>query len=513
MAGLAPYSDIYFCVVPWDADYKGVCDGASPNWIASTAVKVVGAETYVRRDQPLRVNVEIAEVIQANYVMYRNKNHENKWMYAFITDMRYVNEGLTEISIQTDIYQTFRAQLSILPCFTVREHVDDDAVGANLVPEALEPGEPINSDLNVVGLSVTRLVIATTSDWSGSVWVDATGGVYNGAYAGVSFHAFAYDDVTGIISFVAQYVDNNKADAIVAMFLIPSIIVGGATGKLSNTYAFISTTHTAPARPTKLDGYTPKNNKLLTHPYTYLYANNNNGGAAIFRYEQFTATPQFLVTGNIGTGPTVKLFLMNKRTGDSLTTDIDRIRQYGEEAITLSGYPMVIWNTDAWRQYISGQGAQVFGTVAGSALSLGVGIATMNPIAVAGGAIGVASQIGAIAEHASLPPQAHGSATAGSANLAAGMQDIVFTSRTCRAEYAKIIDEYFSTYGYKVARVKVPNTKGRRYWNYVQTIDASVKGGMPASDRKTLAAMFDRGVTIWHDPVKYGDYTQLNEVV
>jgi hypothetical protein len=41
-------------------------------------------------------------------------------------------------------------------------------------------------------------------------------------------------------------------------------------------------------KPTNLDGYTPKNNKLFTYPYCYLIYSNNNGSNNILHYEKFS---------------------------------------------------------------------------------------------------------------------------------------------------------------------------------------------------------------------------------
>ena len=46
------------------------------------------------------------------------------------------------------------------------------------------------------------------------------------------------------------------------------------------------------ARSNSLDGYTPRNKKLLTYPYIYLGFNPQNGTKKIYRYEDFlNSTP------------------------------------------------------------------------------------------------------------------------------------------------------------------------------------------------------------------------------
>ena len=43
-------------------------------------------------------------------------------------------------------------------------------------------------------------------------------------------------------------------------------------------------------KPSTLDGYTPKNKKLLTFPYCFLLVSNNNGNSNVYHYEKFTSS-------------------------------------------------------------------------------------------------------------------------------------------------------------------------------------------------------------------------------
>lgn len=64
------------------------------------------------------------ELIKYNYCMYQNKNYSNKWFYAFITGMRYVNDNTTFINIQTDVWQTWQFDLVFKRSFVEREMID-----------------------------------------------------------------------------------------------------------------------------------------------------------------------------------------------------------------------------------------------------------------------------------------------------------------------------------------------------------------------------------------------------
>lgn len=60
--------------------------------------------------------------------MYQNENYSDKWFYAFIDGMKYINDSMTEISISTDVWQTWQFDLEFMESFVEREmiNVSDD---------------------------------------------------------------------------------------------------------------------------------------------------------------------------------------------------------------------------------------------------------------------------------------------------------------------------------------------------------------------------------------------------
>lgn len=79
--------------------------------------------SYQRKDNVIRFNRHIDNIITYDYCMYKNENYSNKWFYAFITGMRYINDNLTEISIATDVFQTWQFDLIYKQSFIEREIV------------------------------------------------------------------------------------------------------------------------------------------------------------------------------------------------------------------------------------------------------------------------------------------------------------------------------------------------------------------------------------------------------
>ena len=82
-----------------------------------------------------------------------------------------------------------------------------------------------------------------------------------------------------------------------------------------------------------------------------------------------------------------------------------------------------------------------------------------------------------------------------------------------KQEYAKIIDDFFSMYGYQVNSLKLPNITGRTNWNYVKTLECNIVGSLPESGVEELKEIFNNGVTIWHNPATFLDYSQSNGIV
>lgn len=63
------------------------------------------------------------DLIGYNYVMYQNTHYSNKWFYAFILKMEYVNDNMTRIVITTDPFQTWQFDITFMQSFVEREMI------------------------------------------------------------------------------------------------------------------------------------------------------------------------------------------------------------------------------------------------------------------------------------------------------------------------------------------------------------------------------------------------------
>ena len=92
-------------------------------------------------------------------------------------------------------------------------------------------------------------------------------------------------------------------------------------------------------------------------------------------------------------------------------------------------------------------------------------------------------------------------------------QDI-FTRYSIKRQFAERIDMYFDMYGYQTNKVKLPNITGRPNWNYVKTMGLNIlqksTSNVPQEDLQEFKAIFNNGVTLWHNPATFLDYSQNN---
>lgn len=84
-----------------------------------------------------------------------------------------------------------------------------------------------------------------------------------------------------------------------------------------------------------------------------------------------------------------------------------------------------------------------------------------------------------------------------------------------RDEELKIIDDYFSRFGYKVNTLKIPEFSSRTYWNYLKIVEGENigYGEIPSKSMETINKICRSGVTIWHNHTNIGNYNLNNSIV
>ena len=71
----------------------------------------------------------------------------------------------------------------------------------------------------------------------------------------------------------------------------------------------------------------------------------------------------------------------------------------------------------------------------------------------------------------------------------------------------------FRYYGYIVNRVEVPNIKTRYYYNYICTLNTTIKGSLSADIKQAIATIFEKGITFFHadhcNTTEYNNYENI----
>ena len=204
-----------------------------------------------------------------------------------------------------------------------------------------------------------------------------------------------------------------------------------------------------------------------------------------------------------------------------------------DEAIAYGKFPTCAWSGDAFTNWLTQNSVNIAisagltaGGIAASILTAGgaaaaagtaVNIGTSTSLA-ASGTMSVANNVGGLIgqfHQASLLPNISGGQATGDIIWSASRSTITIKQMRAKNEFIRIIDEYFTRYGYKTNRVKTPNITGRTYWNYIEIDGHDVlgHGNIPANYMQIINAIARKGVTIWHNHANIGNYSLNNTIV
>lgn len=573
MAYIEPNTTVQFLNIPWDADYENTMYFESltqqNEYMANRIIKVIDNNSYQRKNKGvLRVGWTadlqipptsvIHDLYNANYMRFKNTNFENKWFYAFVRQIEYVNNNTVDVYYEIDVLQTWHFNYQLLECFIERNHTLTDLVGENTVPENLEHGEYYTQPCNASNYTTNgmfdytpAICVITTFNDEGEY---SPGSRVNGAanrgdmYSGLQYRFFnLYTELDDLNEFLEGISGNANvitesgvkipkflSDGVVAVFMLPyefAASYGGSTvpAKLLRFDILQSNLY-------KLGNYLPRNKKLMCYPYNFLYVTNFQGNSGEFRWEDFSSPfdASFHVWGNVSpNGGMICIPISYKDSGAGV--------ENADESIQVTGFPLCPWTYDSFKAWLS----QNAGTLGAGALALGEKWVTT----LAGGPVGgllsgnmdasgyvgqhtgansdysatpsagligaTAAAVGQVYDHARRPPQAKGNGNV-SVGYQSGHLTFGFYRKHIKEEYAKIIDAFFDMYGYRINKVGIPGRANRQCYTYVKTIGCAIDGDLPAEDVKAIQAIYDRGIRFWRTTATFGSYdpsVNTNQVI
>lgn len=326
--------------VPWNNDYRDVVRFADRNalnsyidGLPSTVSRLeIDNVSHARLDKPVKIQIPFTRAMKYNYLRAYNPSRPNgdgqQRYYYFVIGVREVNPGVTELTLQLDIWQSFIYDIEISSAYVERGHIgianskQMDLNGRRYlsVPEGLDTGAEYmtisaisrrfmdidlpgsnESGINILGLSTVDLNLSG-GDVENPVLVSAKGGNFGGLPSGASF--YVWENVQHLRAFMDAYSDKPWVlQGIISLSVIPSIaryLPSYSYNRDADTRA--SNAPSTPLRrkvhslaPAWRDGYMANNvperyrrlNKLMTAPYLMIEITTFTGQPLTLRPESW----------------------------------------------------------------------------------------------------------------------------------------------------------------------------------------------------------------------------------
>ncbi len=527
----APQSTIYICSgVRLNSRYAHSIYFADANaqtsYFAGKVVRTFSGNTYLRKSWSIKVEATMREARSWSYLYFQN-GVGGKICYYFINNLEYKNDTTVELFLELDVLQTYMFDYDLLPSFVERQHVEDDTPGKHTQDEGLDPGEYVVESVDhVIDLNDLCILILTSvipNGVSKETTVDAYGYLYDRVFSGLQLYAVNLNQWQRWAAQLENLSEWGKIDGIVNMWMYPKKLVqlGGESTWDDDDIAKVvrnvgnTSLELDPISSSTLDGYEVKNGKMLTYPYTFLYATNNNGASGVYRYERFNGSPSFRVVGALAPDAGCRMYPLNYNGRDAYA-----------EGISLGAFPTCAWDADTYKLWLAQNQNQHDLTMATGNLKVAAGVvvaagaALMGSVGAGVAGLGVAASgysdvlnLQAMkADKAIEPPQARGTFSA-NINIANTRHTFSVLKKTVSAEYAKRIDDFFTMYGYRINSVHVPNRCAREAFTYVKTVGCHIAARLCNEDTVKIESIYDNGITWWRDGDQIGNYSIQNRTL
>lgn len=508
---------------------------AQYNYFNSKTKYTFPAQSYSRVNRGfVKVDRNAEDMYDCNYMMFRNVSFGDKWFYAFITSIDYISNQTARINYEIDVMQTWLNgyDFRFEECFVDRAHTPTDFMFEHVVPEDFNiGGEYVVDRYDVFDMSEMKIYMFVSEYFVGDdsdphfrppdvSWINKTP---NG------LGAYLYDNtqagLTSMETMIGNFVRYGHEQSIVSIQLVPTKF-NGITWASPRSY---TQRITPPTTSTTLGGTTfvPKNKKLYTYPYNKLVVSCHDGTPKDYKWELWgngTAgglpnRGTFFIEGNAGMKPSVLCYPGGSYRNIALNID---------DGVVFDQFPLGSWVGDAYKAYWA-QNYGVHGRnfanepnlfndifmglrVGGMQALTGVGaMATGHPAIGALGLVSSANAIAnAIAKSQTLPNRFYGDTNSSNLLMGLGRVEFMFVQMSIKEDYLRIIDDYFTKFGYARKTVMVPPQNVRPHWTYVRTIGCNLNAEMPADDAAKICAIMDNGITFWRYGNEVGDYTLNN---
>lgn len=579
---------------------------AQTTFFASKLWKTVSGTSYLREGRGyVRVYETMSDLLKCDYMSFSNPDYENRTFYAFITGVTYIGDHCQQVDYEIDLLQTWLLDCTFKACMIDRNHTATDTLFGNILPETFESGEMVTNYQRVYSLNKFSVIFQATFDifdWIQSNFQTKSethcyirSDLYDGysmvgmeVYKSSSNKAGNGSMFAKMLECIFQTAGDVSIEDFVNIWIYPTDLVQEVDKtlcplltdtsididlrsywKVGNAKRMVD--NFIPTFPTAVDGYTPKNKKMFTYPYTLLHVTNCDGNAIDYKFERFNTSVSGGVYPFVLSGTTTNEGKIRLTPGDYMGVNDPNITnaQYDpsdflslpyEFSIDSMAYPIVSVIGDVYNIYYAQnhnrienyyEGLMVSGVsdvlsfvlnpiggIASSGVSNPAGQAN-SPTAAAAAQSGAAGAgaVGAFAAQSTAsaiqyiknkrlgnnevvaawqdmkiaPNEAKGIQSVGLA-YQHGFKGYIFEIKTCDKYRARALDDYWTIYGYPIRHIANPGSllHNRPSWTYIKTSGCSLSGQIPEYVKNVLEQLFDAGLTFWDSSKTIGDYSQSN---
>lgn len=628
-----PQTEVHLLTgVPFNLSYNNVRDFKTAeeqlNYFLGKTKFTFDKLTYQRvTANSIKLDINYNDLLDVNYMIFKNESIKNKWFFAFITDYEFISPNTTRVTYQLDVFQTYLFDYQFQTTYVEREHTrryDNDgnpiintldeglAYGSDYMTTKIKHYEQLDGIIWAIIVSKVNLQTIPNKSYGGSSVSNIPTPLY---FYGVPISAdgsnsgnFSINGTTvSTIQDLWNLFTNNSdfVGSIVSMYYtsyVPFVVtkqsdnaisVGAYAGALVNFGGLTVLKFTGfkwgTLMPTIFNNVYEQfprysESKLLMYPYSLIEITNFKGETFTLKMENMTNPDSFgkqlnlVILSSLGVTPKTaiipRFYLNNTNFIDDNNRDINDI-SYGIIDDDVSDIPIIDDYTasyiqanknsisttnkyamdnalrgvsqnnannrlnnaivDKQQQYresdaMVGMASSLLNLQLGGVVSSGYNLVKgydlaegertkmnlNNQFANENLMINAEQSIGMtqakLKDINNIPPTISNMGNNSLFSYGNNFRGVYIACKTIKPEYESQLTNYFKMFGYKVNKLEIPNTKSRKSYNYIKTINANIIGNIPNVHLNTLKGIFDRGLTIWHND-NIGNYAQNNEEV
>lgn len=505
-------TEIYLINSPLSIDNDNLLifdsESAKLNYFLSLDSLALTGNTFQKENNRIRVGRNIEELRQYNYVVYRNTSFTGaKWIYSFIEKMEYVNNDLSFVYIITDVVETWWHDLTFNKSFIERMHESLDTY--NTLSDNSAHGQLIESKALIKTFTGGYFVFCS-SDITQDVTTDSTPRSFTiGGYNIPCWVLYWGEAESSDMSSVMQKISNHGwADRVLSAVYVP--FVPNAANLQITDYATdtIGTIHICTGINSITDmmedyvfdfSTVVDYKKALTYPYAKIVVSDMTTGQTIelapekFANEHFA---DFQIQCSISETPSYRIIPKNY-DGQDFAFNHALVVRCNTSLPTINNsyakYMMMNGSINNMKELFAG--IDIAGSIVGrSPMGVVTGIEQItNIVTQENQASKIPNQVTAINDGAMER-----------INFNNGIKISLFTMDNF---HMAMSNDYWKMYGYPIRRLIEPSLNIGSDYNYIKMVNPNILGGkVPAEDMREIESLFEKGVTLWHNPSTYKQY-------